>query len=396
MIGLLGAALTRGQTAGREGTAGSAPSAASAPAADPASSSAPPAEPSPTSTPSPARASARPSRAARPDIPLSSLPPPYVPGAPVSGVIRIWGHGAFANRVDFIEALVRAWENGFHQVQPGVTFEDHLNGTAAAIGSLCTGTGDLALMGREIWPYEIAAFREVYGYAPTGLDVVTGSLAVRNRDFALVIFVHRSNPLAGLTLQQVDAAFSADRRRGGAPVHTWGDLGLTGEWRDRPVHLYGFPIERGFAEYFEEAVFNGGRKWNPALHEFLDTAGTTGGSGDGGDKALAALAQDPDGLAYSSLLYANPGVKPVALAREAGGPFVTPTRAHVLDHSYPLTRLITIFLNRAPGQPADPKLAEFLRFVLSREGQAMVIREGRGYLPMLAPFAANELGKLNP
>jgi phosphate transport system substrate-binding protein len=364
-----------------------------------AAESAPPAE-----SPQPAdaafrdaRAASAPSpRSARADIPLRDLPPPYVPGAQVSGVIRIWGHGAFAHRADFIEALVRAWENGFRSVQPGITFDDHLNGTAAAIGALCAGTGDLALMGREIWPYEIAAFREVFGYAPTGLDVVTGSLAVRNRDFALVIFVHRSNPIPGLTLQQLDAAFSADRRRGGAAVRTWGDLGLTGDWRDRPVHLYGFPIERGFAEYFEEAVFNGGRKWNPALQEFLDTAGTTGGSGDGGDKALAALAQDPEGLAYSSLLYANPGVKPVPLARDDRGPFVAPTRAHVLDHSYPLTRLITIFLNRPPGQPADPKLAEFLRYVLSREGQALVAREGRGYLPILAPFAARELEKLKP
>jgi len=322
------------------------------------------------------------------------LPPTYVPGPPVSGTIRIWGHGAYANRVDFIEGLVRAWEAGFQKYQPGVTFDNHLVGTAAAMGSLCAGVGDLALMGREIWPYEIAAFRESFGYAPTGLDVLTGSLDVRNHDFALTIFVHHSNPLSGLTLRQLDAVFSADRRRGAPPARTWGDLGLTGEWRDRPIHLYGWPIERGFAEYFEEVVFQGARKWNPALREFPDTPGTTGGATDGGQKILEALAQDPDGIAYSSLLYHSPGVKVIALG-ESAEQLVLPTQETVLDHSYPLTRLITIFLNRAPGQPADPKLAEFLRFVLSREGQAMVEAKGGGYLPMLAPFAAEQLKKLH-
>ena len=325
---------------------------------------------------------------------VPDLPPPYAPGAPVSGTIRIWGHGAFANRVDFIEGLVKAWEAGFQKYQPGVTFDNHLVGTAAAVGSLVAGVGDLALMGREIWPYEIQAFHESFGYAPTGVDVLTGSFDVRNHDFALTIFVHRSNPISGLTLRQLDAVFSADCRRGGPPARTWGDLGLTGAWHDRPIHLYGWPIERGFAQYFEDVVFQGARKWNPSLKEMPDTPGTTGGATDGGQKVLDALAKDPDGIGYSSLLYQSPDVKVIGLGTDERH-LVMPTRETVLDHSYPLTRMITIFLNRAPGQPTDPKLAEFLRFVLSREGQAMVEGKGGGYLPMLAPFAAEQLKKLN-
>jgi phosphate transport system substrate-binding protein len=311
----------------------------------------------------------------------------------LSGTIRIWGHGAFANRVDFIEGLVRAWEEGFQQSQPGVRFENHLNGTAAAIGSLCAGVGDLALMGREIWPYEIAAFRETYGYDPTGIDVLTGSFAVRNHDFALVVFVNRSNPLAGLTLRQLDAVFSADQRRGGPPARTWGDLGLGGEWKDRPIHRYGWPIERGFAEYFEEVVFAGARKWNPELHEMPDTPGTRGGATDGGQKVLDALAADPEGIGYSSLLYQQAEVKPLALGPDAGS-LVMPSPPTVLDHSYPLTRMITIYLNRPKNQPVDPKLAAFLRYVLSREGQDLVGKKGGGYLPILPAFAAAELKKL--
>ena len=109
---------------------------------------------------------------------------------------------------------------------------------------------------------------------------------------------------------------------------------------------------------------------------------------------LNALAKDRYGIGYAGLLYHDPGVKPLALAAKSGAPFVEPTNSSVLNHSYPLTRLVTMFLNRAPRQPPEPKLQEFLRYVLSRQGQQAVIRHGHGYLPMLAPFANEELQKL--
>jgi phosphate transport system substrate-binding protein len=322
------------------------------------------------------------------------LPAAYQPGRTVSGVIRIWGHGSYNPSQDFIEALVLAWEAGFRKQQPNVSFENHLNGTAAAIGALYAGAGDLALMGREIWPPEVTAFTEVLGYPPTGLNVLTGSFDVRNRGYAIVIFVNKDNPIAGLTLRQLDAIYGIERRRGGPSVHTWGDLGLTGEWRDKKINLYGLPIARGFAEYFEQTVFLGGHKWQAALREFADQPGTKGGATDGGQRMLDAMAGDRYGIGYAGLLYHNPDVKPVALAETDTGPFVAPTRDSVLNHSYPLTRMIGMYLNKAPGKAADPKLAEFLRYVLSREGQEAVLREGRGYLPMLAPFARTELMKL--
>lgn len=273
-------------------------------------------------------------------------------------------------------------------------FENHLNGTAAAIGALYTGVGDLALMGREIWPNEIAGFTEVKHYPPTGLDVVTGSFDVRNHGYAVVFFVHKDNPLTGVTLDQLDAAFSADHHRAGRPAHTWGDLGLTGDWQNRPIHLYGLPITRGFAAYLEDAIFAGSRKWNPDIREYADLPGSQGGATDGGQHMVDAMAKDPDAIGYAGLLYHNPDVKPLALASQAGGPFVMPTKESVLDHSYPLTRLITMFLDHPPGQPVDPKLKEFLRYVLSREAQEAVSRDGDGYLPMTAPFAAQQLEKL--
>ena len=327
--------------------------------------------------------------AAEPDLPAA-----YEPQHAVCGTIRIWGHGAYDRSQDFIEALVLAWEAGFNKYQPGVHFDNHLNGTAAAIGALYAGTGDLALMGREIWTPEVAAFKEVFDYPPTGVNVVTGSYNVRNRGYAIVIFVHKDNPLSKLTLAQLDAIYGIARRRGADPVRTWGDLGLTGEWRDERINLYGLPIARGFAEYFEQTVFLGSHLWKPALREFADERGSKGGAADGGQLMLNAMAKDRYGIGYAGLVYHNPNVKALALAGEAGGPFVEPTEESVVNHTYPLIRMITMFLNRVPGKPADPKLKEFLRYVLSRAGQEAVIREGHGYLPMLAPFATEELKKL--
>lgn len=323
------------------------------------------------------------------------LPPPYQPHGKLEGTLRIWGHGAYDRKRDFIGALVSAWERGFRRFEPDVRFDNHLVGTAAAIGALYTGRGDLALMGREIWPPEIAAFEEVFGYPPTGLDVVTGSFDVRNRDYALVVFVHKGNPIKGLTLAQLRSIFAVPRDPGAPAARTWGNLGLTGPWRNRPIHLYGLPISRGFARYFEQRVFDGDEFWRPSLREFADRKGSKGGATDGGQQMLDAMAGDPGSIGYAGLLYHNAAVRPVALAERAGAPYIEPTRASVMDHSYPLTRKVTMFLNRSPGKPVDPALREFLRYVLSRQGQEAVLRYGRGYLPLLAPSAGRELKKLN-
>uniref|UniRef100_UPI0035C9B435 PstS family phosphate ABC transporter substrate-binding protein n=1 Tax=uncultured Sphingomonas sp. TaxID=158754 RepID=UPI0035C9B435 len=324
--------------------------------------------------------------------PAPDLPPSYVPHAKVSGTITIAGHGAYGKRADFIEALTGKWEDGFRRYQPGVTFKTDLKGTAAAMGGLYTGTADLALMGREIWAPEIAAFREVKGYAPTGIDVLTGSFATRNRGYAITIFVHKDNPVRAISLTQLDALYSQTRRRGGKAVATWGDLGATGAWATRPVHLYGLPIARGFAEYMQERVFLGGSRWNPAIREFADAPGTTG-EADGGAAMVKAMADDPDAIGYAGALYSDPGVKLIAVS-EGAKPAVFPTERHVMDRSYPLARIITIFLDKQPGKPADPKLTEFLRYVLSREGQQAVLSDGGGYLPILAPEAARQIAKL--
>lgn len=311
--------------------------------------------------------------------------PQYKPGSKVSGLIRIWGHGAAGH--DYIESLVKSWEAGFRHYQPDVQFENKLAGTASAIGALYTGTGDLALLGREIWPSEIQASREVWHYEPLGVEVTTGSYDVRNKDFALVVFVHKDNPLSKLTMSQVASIF------GCGSIRKWRDLGVQGEWANQPINVYGFEISRGFGYFFQQTVFRGGFKWNPALQEFADERKSDGKLLDAGRRITTALARDPFGIAYASMLYADAGVKSVALAVNDHGPYVPPTKQSVRERQYPLSRVIPMFLRREPGKPVDPKLKEFLLYILSREGQQPVQADG-GYLPLTNAIIQEQIRKL--
>jgi phosphate transport system substrate-binding protein len=318
----------------------------------------------------------------------------FVAGRPMLGQagpdqppIRIWGHGALGH--DYIESLVIKWETGFRKAHPQIQFDNELHGTASAIGALYTGTGDIAIMGREIWPVEVEAFEDVHHYPPLGIDVVTGSLDIRNKDFALVVFVNRANPLAHLSLPQIAKLFGAEQK----PPATWGELGLAGAWAAHPIHLYGFEIHRGFGYYLEQRVMNGSTKWNPALVELGDVKKADGSLLDAGQRIVDAIVADPDAIGYSSLLYKNQDIRAVPIGPE-GGPFLLPTHETIANHSYALTRSITAYIDRAPGKAADPRIDAFLRYVLSREGQQAVIEDG-GYTPLPPAVANAEAAKLN-
>jgi phosphate transport system substrate-binding protein len=320
-----------------------------------------------------------------------ATPPIYKPTRQVSGTVRIWGHGALGH--DYIESLVRKWETGFQRLQPGVQFDNELHGTASAIGSLYTNTGDIAIMGREIWPVEVEAFEEVHHYPPLSIDIVTGSLDIRNKDFALCVVVHKDNPLAHLSLPQIAQVFGGDESSGVKHAATWGDLGLTGEWAARPIHLYGFEIHRGFGYYLQQRVFNGSAKWNPGLVELGDKRQKDGSLLDAGQRIVDAVGADPDAIGYSSLLYKNSNIRVIPIG-PARGPFLLPTHQTVADHTYALTRTITAVINRPPRKPPDPKVEEFLRYVLSQEGQQAVTEDG-GYTALTAALAKAGLSQLS-
>lgn len=318
--------------------------------------------------------------------------PSYHPEAQVAGTVRLWGHGS--PKHVFMRDLVERWQAGIARFQPNLTIEYDMYGTGSAIGALYTGAGDVAILGEEISPAAATAFAHVRHYPPREIDVATGSLDVRFFDYAQVIFVHRDNPLARLTLAQLDGIFGEEHRRGAANLRTWGQLGLTGAWANRPIVPYGWDLADSFATYFQDAVMEGSHRWNARLRQFPDRTNPDGSVADQGQQILDALAQNPAAIGVSNLRFANPQVKAVALAVSPGGPYFAATQENLIRRTYPLTRIIPAYIDQAPGRPVDPKVREFLRYVLSREGQTDLLRQP-GYLPLSAESARAALAKLD-
>jgi phosphate transport system substrate-binding protein len=302
------------------------------------------------------------------------------------GVIRIWGHGA--RDADFIGPLVASWESGVRKLHPDIRFEASLLGDKSAIGGLYTGAADVAIMERGLSAIEKDSYEQVFGRTdPFEVTVATGSLDVRNHAPALVIFVHKDNPLDKVTLKQLDAIFGADHRRGDRNIRTWGELGIAGEWAGKPINSYGFPIPDDASQFFQKAVMSGSQKWTGNLTE-LTAAKSGGKSVDAGQRILDALAKDRYGIAISHLQYRNAQVKPLALAIDEAGPYYEATRQTLIERRYPLARSVSVYINREPGKPVEARLKEFLRYVLGTRGQGDIARDG-GYLP-LTPAAARE------
>ncbi len=249
-------------------------------------------------------------------------------------------------------------------------------------------------MGREVYPEERRGFQDRFGYAPLVVQISSGSYATPHKTFALMAFVHKDNPLAKLTLSQLDAIFGCDRRRGApAAIRSWDQLGLTGEWSGRPIHVYGYNFDTGMARFFRLTVLEDSFKWNPELKDFDNGRDAHGEIINAGVYVLDALAKDRYGIAFANVLYTNPSVKTLALAAEPGGPYVEPTRENVWRRAYPITRYTNVVLNREPGKAVTPRVKEFVRYLLSKEGMAAVVDEG-SYLPLTRELIRRESQKL--
>jgi phosphate transport system substrate-binding protein len=301
--------------------------------------------------------------------------PIYIASHQVAGTIRVWGSPQMGD-------LLRNYEKGFRQVQPSVDFEDDLKSTITAVAGVYTGRADIGLLGREIWPLEVQAFESIEGHPPLVLDVATGSYDVPKATFALMIFVPRGNPLASVSTEQLERLFGAAR-----PFQTWGELGLKGAWGPRPIHLYGFAAENDKAQIFSQLVFKKGERWNSAIHEFGNEGGV-----DAGQLIVNAVAQDPDGIGISNVHYAVAGVRAIAVA-SGNGAGIEGTKESVRTRAYPLTRAVYMVVDRSAQHPLNDATAEFLRFVLSRQGQTAVKQEGN-YLPLTDAIAMRQLSAL--
>jgi phosphate transport system substrate-binding protein len=333
---------------------------------------------------------------------LSSLPL-YKPERKVSGTIRQWGSNYLAD-----SPLGDELEKAFRKYQPEIKFEDNLKSTFIGMAGLYTGRADMSAMGRRPSWEELMAYQRIFNAHPLEIAMATGSYDVPGWTFALGIFVHKDNPLGHLTIEQLDGIFGAERTGGWEGtewvtsvargpeknIRTWGQLGLTGEWSDKPINVYGYNINFHFPRDFAEKVFKGGYKWNEKMREYANLAKSDGSGLIGaGTQFMADLSKDKYGIAYTDMRGMTPQTKALVLANNAGGPYIELTLDNVQNRTYPLTREVYYCVPREKGKPIDPKVKEFVRFVLSREGQELVMKDGK-YLPLTAEAANEQLKKL--
>jgi phosphate transport system substrate-binding protein len=279
--------------------------------------------------------------------------PAYQKASSVSGNLNSIGS-------DTLNNLMTLWAEGFKKEYPSVRIQIEGKGSSTAPPALISGTAQLGPMSRAMKSSELDEFERRFGYKPTQVRVAVDALAV---------YINKDNPLAQLTLPQVDAIFSSTRR-GGAPadITQWGQVGLQGSWSERPISIYGRNSASGTYAYFKEhALFKG---------DYKDTVKEQPGSAS----VVQGVTEDQYAIGYSGIGYKTSGVKAIALAAKDGEPFYPAEPEAVFSGKYPLARYLYVYINKAPNKPLDPLIGEFLRYVLSQEGQQVVVKDG--YLPL--------------
>lgn len=332
--------------------------------------------------------------------------PVYVPEMKVTGGIRIYG--------SFLKGNVEAWEKGFQEFHPEAEFaHSFLTSSEGAMAGLYTGLSDLAPAGDDAKITDMMPFYNVFGYLPLEISVATGGYDKRGTLWAIPIVVHQDNPISGLTLRQLDGIFGAERTGGWEGLHytakyargpeenirTWGQLGLGGEWADKPIQTYGY-CAPGFTYYFQRKLFHHSDKWNPNFKQYVEALRNITPDKHGlavaSERMLEELSEDKYGIAWAALMHTKnyPKVKTIPIAATDDGPYVDLTPETVRDRTYPFTRDAFLYVNREPGKPLNPKVREFLRYILSRDGQQAVDRLGV-FNPLTAQALREQTQKLD-
>jgi phosphate transport system substrate-binding protein len=288
---------------------------------------------------------------------------------------------------DIMDEITLGWVKLFRQAYPRLSVTMEARASGSGVPALTAGLAHAAPVGREALPKEHDDFVKKFGYEPFAIRVATGSLGSLGKTATSIILVAKSNPIKGLTFKQLDQIYSKSHKRGGGDITTWGQLGLTGEWANRPIHLYGLRPPNGIEQFVKWQVLDNG-EWRDGIQHV---------KGQGFIHAFTVAAHDMrtqlGGLTYALLANLTDDVRVVPLARNEGEPFVMPTVQTVYDHTYPLSRYVYIFINRKPGTPLEPKTKEFLKLVLSKQGQDVVAAE-RVFMPLLPSVVKEELAKL--
>lgn len=283
----------------------------------------------------------------------------YIRSTGVAGTLSSVGSDTLAN-------LMTLWAEAYKRQYPNITIQVQAAGSATAPPALTEGTANIGPMSRKMKDTELSAFEQRYGYKPTAIPVAVDTLAV---------FVHKDNPLQQLSMEQVDAIFSATRLCGAkADVKTWADLGVAGDLADKPVQLFGRNSVSGTYGYFkEEALCKGDFK--PNVNEQPGSA-----------SVVQSISHSLNGVGYSGIGYRTASVKTVAVARKGSSEYIEDTEENALNGSYPLARYLYVYVNKAPGKPLAPLEAEFIKLILSQEGQQVVVKDG--YIPLPAKVVA--------
>jgi phosphate transport system substrate-binding protein len=332
---------------------------------------------------------------------LSGLPH-YVPGKQLTGWIRLHGSNYLVDG-----KLGEYWQQGFAKYQPKLRISFYLPTAASAFAALYYNQADL-VMGHRPGFYDLLAYQRIMGFNPVEITAVTGSYDVPGWENSTVILVNKDNPLKGITMEQLDGVFGAARDGGWSGtnfrpdwargpeknIRTWGQLGLTGEWADKPINVYGFNLRYNTATDFADKVLKASDKWNENIHAYAHIVQADGKRYIQADQITDALARDKYGIAFNRYRGERPGLRRLDLAAREGGPFVAHTLETVQDRSYPLYQEAYFYTSVKPGTKMDPNVKEFLRYVLSQEGQAEVTRDGK-YLPLTAEVVREQLAKLD-
>ncbi|MCP3788562.1 phosphate ABC transporter substrate-binding protein PstS [Pseudomonas fulva] len=291
--------------------------------------------------------------------------PTYTKTTGVSGNLSSVGSDTLAN-------LMTLWAEAYKKEYPNVNIQIQAAGSSTAPPALTEGTANLGPMSRKMKDVELQAFEQKYGYKPTAIPVAVDALAV---------FVHKDNPIKGLTMAQVDAIFSSTRLCGGkAEIKTWGDAGVTGDLANKPIQLFGRNSVSGTYGYFkEEALCKGDFK--PNVNEQPGSA-----------SVVQSISSSLNGIGYSGIGYKTASVRTVPLAKKEGGEFVEDNETNALNGSYPLSRFLYVYVNKAPNKPLAPLEAEFVKLVLSQAGQQVVVKDG--YIPLPAKVVDKTLADL--
>jgi phosphate transport system substrate-binding protein len=281
--------------------------------------------------------------------------PKYSVASGVSGNLSSVGSDTLAN-------LMTLWAEEFKRFYPNVNIQIQAAGSSTAPPALTEATSNLGPMSRKMKDKEIEAFEKRYGYKPTAIPVAIDALAV---------YVNKDNPLKSMSIPEVDAIFSSNRKCGhGSDINTWGDLGLSGAWQNRTIQLYGRNSVSGTYGYFKEKALCKGDYRNSVNEQ------------PGSASVVQSVSSSINGIGYSGIGYKTSSVRALPLAKKEGAPAVEANTENAISGKYPLARFLYVYVNKHPNKPLAPLEREFIKMVLSQKGQEVVVKDGYIPLPM--------------